>query len=64
MMMLRATGMFLVVSGIIWALQGSGLLNWPAGSFMLGEQDWTARGLATAAAGAVLLLLVNYRSRR
>lgn len=56
--------MFLVVSGIIWALQGSGLLNWPAGSFMLGEQDWTARGLATAAAGAVLLLLVNYRSRR
>jgi len=64
MMMLRATGMFLVVSGIIWALQGSGLLNWPAGSFMLGEQDWTARGLATAAAGAVLLLLVHYRSRR
>lgn len=56
--------MFLVVSGIIWALQGAGVLNWPAGSFMLGQQDWTVRGLAAALIGAALLGLVHYRSRR
>ncbi len=64
MMMLRATGLFLVISGIMWALQGAGFLNWPPGSFMLGEPDWTVRGLTAAAAGIVLLGLVRYRARR
>ncbi len=64
MMMLRATGLFLVVMGVIWGLQGAGLLNWPPGSFMLGEPDWALRGLGTAAAGAVLLGLVEGHLRR
>lgn len=64
MMMLRATGMFLVVMGVIWGLQGSGLLNWPADSFMLGERNWALRGFGTAAAGLVLIGLVEWRRRR
>jgi hypothetical protein len=62
-MMLRAAGMFLIAMGIIWALQGAGLLAWPANSFMLGQDHWVLRGLATAANGRALLGLVHYRQR-
>lgn len=64
MLMLRATGLFLIALGIIWALQGGGLLGWPAGSFMLGQETWVLRALAMAALGAVLLGLVHYRQRK
>lgn len=64
MMMLRATGMFLVAMGILWALQGAGVVAWPPDSFMLGQSVWVLAGLATAAAGAALIGLVEYRQRR
>jgi hypothetical protein len=63
MMMLKATGMFLVALGIIWALQGAGLFGWPEDSFMVGQQPWVLRGLALAAVGAVLLGLFHYLKR-
>ena len=53
--MLRAAGMFLVALGCIWALQGFGLLHWPADSFMLGERQWALRGGAMVLAGALLI---------
>lgn len=64
MLMLRTAGVFLVVMGIIWALQGAGVLNWPAESFMLGQGQWVMRGLVMAAAGAALLGLAHYRQRK
>jgi len=64
MLMLRAAGMFLVALGCIWALQGLGLLNWPAGSFMLGDRGWVLRGAGAVAAGAALITLVEWRSHR
>jgi uncharacterized membrane protein YeaQ/YmgE (transglycosylase-associated protein family) len=59
MMMLRTAGVFLVVMGIIWALQGAGLLNWPASSFMLSQQKWVLYGALTAMVGAFLLWWVS-----
>ncbi len=59
MMMLKAAGTFLVVMGIMWALQGAGLLNWPANSFMLSQSEWTLYGALTAGLGAVLLWLAS-----
>ncbi len=64
MMMLRAVGIFLLAMGIIWALQGAGLLAWPADSFMLGQDDWVVRGLATAAIGGALFGFANYRQHK
>jgi hypothetical protein len=64
MMMLRAAGMFLVALGSIWVLQGAGLLDWPADSFMLGRSEWITRGLEAALVGAGLLGLVQYRQRK
>ena len=45
-------GVLLCAAGVIWALQGAGLLP---GSFMAGDRTWVAIGAATAAAGLALL---------
>jgi uncharacterized membrane protein len=58
---LTAAGMFLLVMGTLWALQGLGVVNWPPESFMLDRRDWALYGATTAAAGAVLLWLGRRR---
>ncbi len=63
MLMLRAAGMFLVALGCIWALQGVGVLHWPADSFMRGERQWALRGGAMILAGSLLLWLAARRRR-
>jgi len=52
---LTALGAFLVFSGLFWALQGAGIVMWPASSFMLANDDWITYGLLTAAVGAVVM---------
>ena len=64
MMMLKAAGTFLAVMGVIWALQGAGILNWPASSFMLSQPEWVSRGAITAAGGVILLLIAWRRGRK
>jgi hypothetical protein len=64
MMVLKAAGTFLLVMGTIWALQGAGLLNWPANSFMLSQKQWVIYGAVTASVGAILLLTAALRARR
>jgi hypothetical protein len=64
MMMLKAAGAFLVAMGIIWALQGAGLLAWPADSVMLAQREWVLYGSVTVIAGAGLLALVQWRAGR
>ena len=63
MVMLRTAGVFLVVMGIIWALQGAELLNWPASSFMLAQQQWVLYGALTTMVGALFLWWVGRISR-
>lgn len=64
MAVLRVAGAFLVALGLLWALQGAGFLDWPAKSFMLGEERWVLRGLGVAGLGAGLLALARWRKRR
>ena len=52
---LTILGAFLVFTGLFWALQGAGIIMWPASSFMLANSDWITYGLLTAAVGAVLV---------
>lgn len=47
--------MFLVAMGALFALQGAGMLAWPADSFMLGDRAWLLRGAALAGCGAAVL---------
>lgn len=56
-LLLGGFGVALFVLGAIWALQGAGILNWPAGSFMLADRSWALYGAVTAAIGLVLMLV-------
>ncbi|GMN01394.1 hypothetical protein [Erythrobacter sp. MTPC3] len=54
---LQVVGAALFVSGAMWALQGLGILMWPAGSFMLAQREWALYGGVTALIGVVMILL-------
>lgn len=50
-----AFGGLMILSGLFWALQGLGIIMWPADSFMLADRTWTFYGLIWAAFGAGLI---------
>ncbi|MDC8753385.1 hypothetical protein OIK40_01870 [Erythrobacter sp. sf7] len=51
---LKAVGGMLIAFGAIWGLQGLGLLDWPADSFMLGQRAWALYGAIAAFTGIIL----------
>lgn len=57
----QVLGVALVLSGGLWALQGLGIVMWPAESFMLAERKWALYGTITAIVG---MLLFWWGSRR
>lgn len=59
---LQILGVLLILSGGLWALQGAGIVMWPAESFMLAQQQWVLYGLITVAVGALLLWLARRRA--
>jgi len=50
-------GFALLAAGLLFAAQGSGLVHWPASSFMLDQTRWIYYGAGIAAAGIVLMVL-------
>ena len=57
-----ALGVVLVLVGLVWTLQGAGILP---GSFMTGDRLWLVIGLVCLVAGVALLLrAVRARTRR
>lgn len=53
----QVLGAALVFSGILWALQGLGIVMWPPESFMLAEREWALYGAIAAMIGALLVWL-------
>ncbi len=53
---LTLIGVALLAGGILFALQGAGLVRWPAESFMIGNRDWIERGILFALFGIAALL--------
>ncbi|UYH55878.1 hypothetical protein N6L26_04805 [Qipengyuania sp. SS22] len=51
---LQVFGAALMLSGGLWALQGLGLVMWPAESFMLAERQWALYGTITFLIGLLL----------
>lgn len=60
---LTVLGILLILAGGLWALQGAGLVMWPASSFMLQQQSWVTYGIATALLGVMLIALGRRRRR-
>lgn len=60
---MRATlaifGVILILMGILWVLQGLGLVMWPASSIMLANRTWVMNGALTIVAGIAFLFLAR-----
>jgi len=55
--LLLLIGILLLVAGLFFACQGSGLIPWPAESFMVSQVRWVYYGAAIAAFGLLLIIL-------
>lgn len=60
---LMVFGVALMLSGGLWALQGLGIVMWPAESFMLAEKIWALYGTLTFLLGAFLFWRGSRRPR-
>ena len=49
-------GLIIFVAGGFFALQGAGIIRWPAESFMVGTRHWIEYGIAIAMIGGGLML--------
>lgn len=61
--LLSSLGALATAFGILFALQGAGIVRWPAESFMVDTRNWIAYGLAIAAIG-IGLMLAAWRMRQ
>jgi hypothetical protein len=59
-MVVGIAGILLVVVGLVWIGQGTGVFPYPRSSFMINETPWIFRGLMTSLVG----LLIVWASRR
>ena len=54
-------GVLAMLMGLLWIGQGSGLVKWPASSFMIDQSIWVMWGVLLATIGAGLILLSRRR---
>jgi len=47
-------GLLAVAFGLLFILQGLGIVHWPRSSFMLDDRSWAVRGAILAAGGALM----------
>jgi hypothetical protein len=58
-MALTVAGVVMLAAGILFALQGAGIVHWPAESSMLGERAWIENGIVLALIGVAGLLAAH-----
>ena len=52
----RIIGVIALLMGLLWIGQGTGVVKWPASSFMIDVRPWAIRGAVLAVVGLALLL--------
>ena len=60
---LQIIGVAAMFMGLLWIGQGTGLVHWPASSFMIDQRPWVMRGGILAAVGVILVLVATSRKR-
>ena len=53
--MLLIVGFLALAIGLLWIGQGTGVVKWPASSFMISQLQWAGYGAALAGLGLVLI---------
>lgn len=59
---LLIVGILAILMGLLWIGQGTGLVHWPASSFMLDQHPWALRGIFLALVGIALVVWSRRRS--
>ena len=59
--LLLVAGIAAVLMGLLWIGQGTGVVHWPASSFMLDQRPWATRGIILAVVGVALVVLSRRR---
>ena len=54
--LLLILGIAALLMGLLWIGQGTGVVMWPASSFMLDQRPWVLRGAILAVIGLALIL--------
>ena len=60
---LLIVGVAAMAMGLLWIGQGTGLVHWPASSFMIDQRPWVMRGGLLAVVGMVLILVATSQKR-
>ena len=60
-LLLFAIGLLAIAMGLLWIGQGTGLVMWPASSFMLVDRSWAVNGAILAAVGGIIVWLARRR---
>ncbi len=53
--LLLISGFLALAIGLLWIGQGTGVVKWPASSFMISQLQWAGYGAALAGLGLVLI---------
>jgi len=56
-LLLRVIAVALIIFGVMWLLQGLGILMWPPKSMMLAQREWGLYGAIAAGIGIFILIL-------
>ena len=54
-------GVIALLMGLLWVGQGTGVIAWPASSFMIDQRPWAIRGVLLAIVGVILILYARRR---
>ena len=57
-------GIAAVLIGLLWIGQGTGVVNWPASSFMIDQRPWVTRGAILTVVGIILIAASRLRRHR
>jgi hypothetical protein len=58
---LTVMGVLMFLSGVLWALQGAGIVMWPASSTMLKDPHWIFNGVLMANFGLLQIYVARGR---
>ncbi|WP_068075866.1 hypothetical protein [Novosphingobium lentum] len=59
--LLMIVGVAAVLMGALWIGQGTGVVMWPASSFMLAQKQWAINGVVLLLVGLALLYFARRR---